>query len=201
MWSTICYLLTCSCSSDLSFVTFPISLRLVKCCGSTSLCCGSGSCSSLWCGSRSGSGSYLSIWWGSGSVSYLSIWCGSGVGSYRSIWYGSGSGPYHVLFSRFGPSKMLQNDPLRLPSFHFDADPDPDPASHFDADADPDPASQNDVDPCGSGSETLVWSLLYYVGQQPLSRCSKWIYPFSLKNKSDWPFKRGIPFFGVKGTL
>jgi hypothetical protein len=42
---------------------------------------------------------------------------------------------------------MLQNDPLRLPPFHFDADPDPafhcdadrDPACHFDAD--PDPAS------------------------------------------------------------
>jgi hypothetical protein len=55
---------------------------------------------------------------------------------------------------------MLQNDPLRLPSFHFDADPDPDPASHFDED--PDPTSQNYVDPCGSGSETLVWSLLNF---------------------------------------
>ncbi len=57
---------------------------------------------------------------------------------------------------------MLQNDPLRLPPFHFDADPDPtfhfdadpetafqfdaDPAFHFDAD--PDPASQNDADYC-----------------------------------------------------
>jgi hypothetical protein len=37
---------------------------------------------------------------------------------------------------------MLQNDPLRLPPFHFDADPDP--VFHFDA------------DPCGSGSATLV---------------------------------------------
>ncbi len=71
---------------------------------------------------------------------------------------------------------MLQNDPLGLPSFHFDADPvpaflfdadlDPDPALHFDADLDPDQASQNDVDPCGSGFETLVWSLLNYVGQE-----------------------------------
>ncbi len=38
---------------------------------------------------------------------------------------------------------MLQNDPLRLPPFHFDADPDP--ALHFDAD--PDPASHNVADP------------------------------------------------------
>jgi hypothetical protein len=30
---------------------------------------------------------------------------------------------------------MLQNDPLRLPTFHFDADPDP--AFPFDADPDP----------------------------------------------------------------
>ncbi len=52
---------------------------------------------------------------------------------------------------------MLQNDPLRLPPFHFDADPDPafhfdadpDPAFHFDAEAgaDPDPASLVDADP------------------------------------------------------
>ncbi len=52
---------------------------------------------------------------------------------------------------------MLQNDPLRLPPFHFDADPDPDLAFHFDAHPDPDPAfhfytdpdqvSQNDADP------------------------------------------------------
>jgi hypothetical protein len=34
---------------------------------------------------------------------------------------------------------MLQNDPLRLPPFHFDADP----------------ASQNNPYPCGSGSATL----------------------------------------------
>jgi hypothetical protein len=35
---------------------------------------------------------------------------------------------------------MLQNGPLRLPPFHFDADAnaDPDPAFHFDADAEPD---------------------------------------------------------------
>ncbi len=45
---------------------------------------------------------------------------------------------------------MLQNDPLRLPPFHFDADrilllhfvADPDSAFHFDADSDPDPTSQ-----------------------------------------------------------
>ncbi len=46
---------------------------------------------------------------------------------------------------------MLQNEPFKLPPFHFDADPDPafyinedadpdpDLAVHFDADADPDP--------------------------------------------------------------
>jgi hypothetical protein len=38
---------------------------------------------------------------------------------------------------------MLQNDPLGLPPFHFDADPDP--VFHFDAD--PDPASHNDPYP------------------------------------------------------
>jgi hypothetical protein len=38
---------------------------------------------------------------------------------------------------------MLQNDPLRLPAFHFDADPDL--AFHFDAD--PDPAFHFDADP------------------------------------------------------
>jgi hypothetical protein len=36
--------------------------------------------------------------------------------------------------------RMLQNDHLKLPPFHFDADPDR--AFHFDAD--PDPASQNE---------------------------------------------------------
>ncbi len=60
---------------------------------------------------------------------------------------------------------MLQNDPLRLPPFHFDADPDPDLTFHFDADPnsdpgfhfneDPDLTSKNDVDPHGSGSVTL----------------------------------------------
>jgi hypothetical protein len=41
---------------------------------------------------------------------------------------------------------MLQNDPLRLPPFHFDA-PDPDPTLHFDADPDPDPAFNFAADP------------------------------------------------------
>ncbi len=40
---------------------------------------------------------------------------------------------------------MLQNDPPRLPLFHFDPDPDT--------------ASQNDADPCGSGSATLLTTL------------------------------------------
>ncbi len=48
---------------------------------------------------------------------------------------------------------MFQNDPIRLPPFHFYADPDPDRAFHFDAD--PYPASQSDADPRGSGSATL----------------------------------------------
>jgi hypothetical protein len=38
---------------------------------------------------------------------------------------------------------MFQNDPLKLPPFHFDADPDP--AFHFDAD--PDTAFHFDPDP------------------------------------------------------
>jgi hypothetical protein len=71
--------------------------------------------------------------------------------------------------SHFSPDldpPMLQNDPLRLPLFYFnaDTDTDPDPAFHFDGDpdlafhfdADPDPASHNDADPCGSGSATLT---------------------------------------------
>ncbi len=33
--------------------------------------------------------------------------------------------------------QLLQDDPLRLPPFHFDADLDPDPASQNDADPDP----------------------------------------------------------------
>ncbi len=59
--------------------------------------------------------------------------------------------------AHFSQIWTLQNDPLRLPPFHFDADPDPsfhfdpnqDPAFHFDADPDPhlDPAFQNDADP------------------------------------------------------
>jgi hypothetical protein len=67
----------------------------------------------------------------------------------------------------------LQNDPLRLPPFHFDADPDP--AFHFDADRDPaflfdadsDQASQNDAEPCGFATlilglnKTLGWFLLF----------------------------------------
>jgi hypothetical protein len=40
---------------------------------------------------------------------------------------------------------MLQNDPLGLPPFHFDADPDP--AFNFDADSDPDPDFHFDLDP------------------------------------------------------
>jgi hypothetical protein len=43
---------------------------------------------------------------------------------------------------------MLQNDPLRLLPFDFDADPDPGCAFFFDADPDQneDPTSQNDAD-------------------------------------------------------
>jgi hypothetical protein len=48
---------------------------------------------------------------------------------------------------------MLQNDPLRLPPFHFDPDPDPafqfgaDPDPTFRSDADPDPTFRSDADP------------------------------------------------------
>jgi hypothetical protein len=64
---------------------------------------------------------------------------------------------------------MLQNGPLRLPPFHFDADLDPDPAFHFNADPDPafhfdaDPASQNDAGPSGYGSATLLQTLFRIV--------------------------------------
>jgi hypothetical protein len=47
-----------------------------------------------------------------------------------------------LAFTRF-ELPMLQNGPLRLPSFHFDADPN----SIFHFDTDPDPASKNDADP------------------------------------------------------
>jgi hypothetical protein len=56
---------------------------------------------------------------------------------------------------------MLQNDPLRLPPFHFDANPDP--AFLFDADVDPDPAPAPAFQlqkimgiQCGSGSENTA---------------------------------------------
>jgi len=71
---------------------------------------------------------------------------------------------------------VLQNDPLRLPPFNFDADPDrafhcdadpetafqfdADPAFHFDAD--PETAFRFDADPCGSRSRsaTLLYAFL-----------------------------------------
>ncbi len=37
---------------------------------------------------------------------------------------------------------MLENYPLRLPTFHFDADADPDPVFHCDPDVDLDPNSK-----------------------------------------------------------
>jgi hypothetical protein len=51
---------------------------------------------------------------------------------------------------------MIENDPLKVPPFHFDADPDP--AFHFDADADPipDPASPFDAD-ADPGSSNVVF--------------------------------------------
>ncbi len=52
-----------------------------------------------------------------------------------------------ILPPTFSPEldhPMLQNYPLRLPPFHFDAN------------ADPDPTSPNDKDPCGSESATLT---------------------------------------------
>jgi hypothetical protein len=55
----------------------------------------------------------------------------------------SESGSNHSLFPDLDPP-VLQNDPLRLPPFHFDADQDLDPTFH--CNADPDPASQKDAD-------------------------------------------------------
>ncbi len=68
--------------------------------------------------------------------------------------------PTTHFFPDFGPL-MLQNDPLRLPHFHFDADPDPafqidaDPDPDFHFYADPDQVSKNDADPCGIGTLAL----------------------------------------------
>jgi hypothetical protein len=69
---------------------------------------------------------------------------------------------------------VLQNDPLRLPSFHLDPDPafhfdaDPDPVFHFDADpdpafhfdVDPKPASQNDADPQNCRIGNQIWIII-----------------------------------------
>ncbi len=63
---------------------------------------------------------FLSRQWHRQCCGSASPWCGSG--SYLSLW--SGSGSYHSLFPRFGPSNAIQNDPLRIPPFHFVEDPD-----------------------------------------------------------------------------
>ncbi len=66
--------------------------------------------------------------------------------------------PYNLILIRYPTSHLdldldppvFQNDPLRLPPFHFDVGPD---SAHFDAGLGPvfhfdaDPASQNYVDP------------------------------------------------------
>ncbi len=61
---------------------------------------------------------------------------------------------------------MLQNYPLKLPPFHFNADP----AFHFDADLDPNPASQNDADP-----DPQHWACLFHL-LYLLLRLSGYIY-------------------------
>jgi hypothetical protein len=57
----------------------------LRCCGSPSPWCGSGSCFSLWCGS--GSGSYLSIWYRSGSGSCFPKWRRSGSATLQLCTY------------------------------------------------------------------------------------------------------------------
>jgi hypothetical protein len=81
-----------------------------------------------------------------------------------------GSGSFHSRSPDLDPP-ILQNDPLRLLPFHFDADPDPafhfdadsdkDPAFHFDAD--PDPASQNDADP-DLGMDSGILNFIFLLG-------------------------------------
>jgi hypothetical protein len=52
-----------------------------------------------------------------------------------------------LTFFQIWKPPMLQNGPLRLQPFYFDADPDPDPAFHFDMDLDPVPTFHSDADP------------------------------------------------------
>jgi hypothetical protein len=72
-------------------------------CGFSSLCCGSGSCLSLW----SGSGSCLSLCYGYGS--YLSLWCGSGSGS-GSYLANKGSKGSHIPYLYFGFHQKIYAD-------------------------------------------------------------------------------------------
>ncbi len=58
--------------------------------------------------------------------------------------------PINHFSPHFNPP-MLQTEPLRLPSFYFNADPDP--AFHFDAN--PDPSPQNDADPDSDPQHSL----------------------------------------------
>ncbi len=51
-----------------------------------------------------------------------------------------------LTFFQIWTLQCSKNDPLRLPSFHFDADVDPDPAFHFDVNPNPDQAFQFDAD-------------------------------------------------------
>jgi hypothetical protein len=56
---------------------------------------------------------------------------------------------------------MLQNDPVRLPPFHFDADPDPDPAFKFDADLDPQNCLELGVFSCCSKKKNRYLSIIF----------------------------------------
>jgi hypothetical protein len=52
-----------------------------------------------------------------------------------------------LTFFQIRTLQSSKNDPLRLPTFHFDTDPDPDPAFYFDDDLDPNPTFHFDPDP------------------------------------------------------
>jgi hypothetical protein len=69
--------------------------------------------------------------------------------------------PPGLHFEHPQPSSRLCFEPLKPLNFYFNADPDP----AFHSNADPDPASKNYADPCGSGSgsATLLTSLLVFL--------------------------------------
>ncbi len=86
----------------------------------------------------------------------------------RALLFDADPDPSTQFFPDLDPP-MLQNDPVRLPPFHFDADPDPDPAFKFDADLDP----QNCL-------ELGVFFVLFYE-EKPVFIYSFWFKSLNLR--------------------